>query len=152
MHYGFPQPSFSLALALLSLGLSGAVGCGDDPAPTVSITVTPDRLSSGGTTRADISVTDFELAAEDHAHVRAQASGHEAEGEHEHTGDIPRIGHYHIYLDSMETNPILMGHESSVELTVTASAGPHRLIVRLHNLDHTIIEPQITGEAAITIE
>lgn len=139
-------------VVLLAAGWATAgLACGDSPAPTVSLTVTPDRIASGGTTRADIAVTDFELAAEDHAHLFTTSRGHEATGE-EDSGDIPRTGHYHIYLDSFDVNPLVMGTTPSVDLTVTASAGVHRLIVRLHGTDHRIIEPQITDEASLTIE
>lgn len=134
---------------LLSSGL--ALACGETPAPTVAIALTPDRIASGGTTRADITVTDFELVAEEHSHLSVAARGHEVEGEPDPSA-FPRTGHYHIYLDSFEVNPLVMGTAPSVELTVTASAGPHRVLVRLHGTDHRIIEPQITSEATLTIE
>jgi hypothetical protein len=103
-------------------------------------------------TRAAVTVTDFEFVVEDTGHTHGLEAGHEASEEEEHAHDIVRSGHHHIYLDSFDTNPLSMSSDAEVELTVTASVGPHRLIVRLHGLDHKIIEPQITDEAAITIE
>lgn len=130
-----------------------ALACGETPAPTVALSLTPSTIASGGTTRADVTVTDFELVAEDTAHTHTLASAHEAGGE-EHEGDheIVRSGHYHLYLDSLETNPIAMATEPSVELTITASTGAHKVIARLHGIDHRIIEPQVTAEATLTIE
>lgn len=91
-----------------------------------------------------------------------------AEGEHEHeedhdhdhgssaSGDYdgPRIGHYHIYLDDLMTEPLVQGWQDSVEVTIPAdtAAGSHMLMLRLHGLDHRIIEPQIVGSTMIEVE
>ncbi len=137
-------------LGLILAASTFVFACGDTPAPTVSISVSPDRFPNGGSTQVSVAVTDFELATEDGTH-HSGAESHQEEGT-ETGGDIVRTGHYHIYLDSLDTNPLKMSSEASIQLTVTATVGAHSLIVRLHGLDHRIIEPQITDEAAITLE
>ena len=75
---------------------------------------------------------------------------HEAgEGDEDAT---PSEGHYHVYLDTTQENPILQEYRPMVSMTVTASAGAHRLIVRLNDNLHRFLNPEVKSEIDITLE
>lgn len=77
-----------------------------------------------------------------------------AEGDHDHEGgdyDGPRVGHVHVYLDDLMTNPLAMITKSTGEVVIDTTAGSHTLISRLHSADHRIIEPQVIDEIEISV-
>ncbi len=136
-----------LPSALLALALALAA-CGSDPAPTISVTATPTSLKSGEAVTLNIAVTDFELVDDAGRSTSGLRAAHEG---HEDTSETARRGHYHVYLDTTEENPLYMGHIAAPRVTVTASVGPHVLIVRLQDEAHRIITPEIKATAAITV-
>jgi hypothetical protein len=84
--------------------------------------------------------------------------GHDDDGD-SHAGDDDGAmecagGHVHIYLDSLMENPLAMPESSPTLITIPAetAAGSHMLVARLHNYDHTIVEPEVTAELEITVE
>jgi hypothetical protein len=132
------------ALALATLALAA---CSADP-PTLSATASPTTLRSGEKTTLTLAVENFELV--DPARRAALRAAHEGEP---HAGDerSASSGHYHVYLDTTEENPIYQGFRTDPEVTVTASVGPHVLVVRLAGEDHRIVTPEVRAEVAITV-
>lgn len=147
-----------LSAVLLSTGVLVACGGGD---PTISISASPTTLASGQTTTLTVSVENFELrdpGSHQHGLTTAQTHDHGDDhgDDHAHGDDaedyLPDAGHYHVYLDSTEVNPMMMAWRETVELTVTASAGPHRLIVRLNGDDHRFLRPEVKAHIDITVQ
>lgn len=144
--------------AIVAIALAtGGVGCGDDEplcptgAPNIaSFTVDPTTASPGDTLEATLVVENFELGGGDaHAHAHPlTAPLHADEGDVSCPG-----GHVHVYLDDVMTNPLVMIEATtfSIPLPSDLDVGEHRLIARLQNHDHTIVKPEVTAEAAITI-
>jgi hypothetical protein len=129
----------------LCFALAALVACHEDePPPTVALSIDPTTIMSGGTTRLRVTVENFELIEEGHAHDAST-------DEHTHEGDVPRQGHYHIYLDTTEENPLLMSAAAEADLMITAAPGEHKLIARLSDLEHRTITPEVRDEATITI-
>ncbi len=133
-----------VSFALTALALSA---CGGDPA-IVSVTATPSTVAAGGTVNVVVELENVELgeAAAEHA---LTARGLRAAHGEETTGM-----HLHTYLDDLETNPLAQTSVASFDVVIpaTATVGAHQLIVRVHNGDHTILEPQVLKSAAITVQ
>ncbi|MEE2904403.1 MAG: hypothetical protein VYC39_18885 [Myxococcota bacterium] len=131
-----------------------AVGCGDDPVPTVSASVSPSTFVSGSTLTLTVTTTDFDIrnpALAGHQHLRvASADDHD----HDHGGNenLSNAGHYHVYLDSTDVNPLTQGYDSEIQFVVTTSPGPHKLIVRLNDDSHAFLKPDVTASVDITVE
>lgn len=143
-----------LVLAAL---LVAATGCGDDevecPAgsPLISsFTVDPTTAAPGDTVTGTLVVENFELGTGDsHTHkVPLSEPLHEGET---HAG-CPG-GHIHVYLDDVMTNPLVMVEATSFPILLPndVTEGDHTLIARLQNHDHSIVKPEVTAEATITI-
>lgn len=128
-----------------------AFGCSQDP-PTLQASAQPTTFPQGSSTTLTITTTNFELVSptEVHAHLtRALTVAHEAEDEG--PSEQTNSGHYHVYLDSYEIDPILQGYQTSQAVTVHGKAGPHKLIVQLQGEDHKILEPPVRAEIPITL-
>jgi hypothetical protein len=141
-------PYSFLASALSALALT-ACGGGD---PTIAVTASKTTLASGDTVTLTVTTTNFELRAPPAQALRV------ADGDHEHsgtTGDALTAdgGHYHVYLDSTDVNPLKMAWIPTVDITVTTSvAGDHELIVRLNADDHRYLVPEVKAHVDITVE
>lgn len=127
------------------------LGCSQDP-PTLQASAQPTTFPQGSSTTLTITTTDFELISptDMHAHLtRALTVAHEAE----ETGgsEFTNSGHYHVYLDSYEVDPILQGYQASQAVTVHGRAGAHKLIVQLQGEDHKILNPPVRAEIPITL-
>ena len=149
----------NLALLVTTLFVSALIGvaCGDDPMPTVSATVSPSTFVSGSTITLTVTTTDFEIrdpAGAAHQHLRVAEEGHG--GHDDHSGhdshETATAGHYHVYLDSTDVNPLRMGYEETIDLVVTATPGAHKLIIRLNDDSHAFLMPEVKTEVAITVE
>lgn len=143
---------------LASLALFALVACGPgevgDP-EIVSWTVDPLEIVAGGDATSTVELAHFELSGEGHHMGDTGMTGMstEAEAGHEHgDGDVP-VGHVHIYLDDLETNPLLMQTTDSDTFTIPMDTAPgkHTLIARLQDENHKILEPQVTAEIEITV-
>lgn len=126
----------TLAAALTTLTLGTAACTKGDP--SVELAVTPTTFALGEPAVAEVTTTNFTLASDEHAH-----------------GDVPRDeGHFHLYLDSFETEPLYQGFQARLDILITkaqTSPGEHTLLVRLHTLDHKILEPQVTDSVVVTL-
>ncbi len=137
--------SFKQLLVLVSLVCFAAAGCDGHDCPEgapefVSATLNTDTVAAGGDIEITVVLANFELSSHD---------------DHDHGGSADCAGgHYHVYLDDLLTNPIAMPETAAATLTIPeeTEAGPHTLIVRLHNRDHTIVEPQVITELSIQVE
>jgi len=142
----------------MGLGMILAAACGEDhPAPTVSATVTPQTFVSGSTVTLSVMTTHFDIrnpANGGHQHGLRAAAGDHEDHDHDDHGHVeyPTAGHYHVYLDSTEVNPLVMGYENSIDFLVTATAGPHKLIIRLNEDSHAFLVPEIKTEVSITVQ
>lgn len=118
---------------------------GGDPVIT-SVIVNPTTMAAGDTVEMTV---DGEHLGE--LEEVSMDTGMEEEGEEE--SHCPG-GHFHVYLDDLETNPITMQEAKTFPLVIPegTTAGAHTLIVRLHNKDHIIYEPQVTKDVSITVE
>ncbi len=132
--------------------VASLVACGSAD-PTVSVTASPSTISSGDVVTLTVDVTDFELRKPGGGHNHQELRAAEDEG-HEHHGGTNSAdgGHFHVYLNTLDTNPLLMGWSKTTTVAVTGPAGPHVLIVRLNSDDHAFLVPQIKAEANITIQ
>jgi len=120
----------------------------------LSFVVDPEVAAQGEEVTATFELAHFTLTGEEgHAHEEdgmGDMDGME-DGEHEghdsHDGET-QMGHVHIYLDDLETNPLAMQTELVGTFIVPEDTeiGEHTLIARLHDSDHLIIEPQVTAE------
>lgn len=140
-------PYEHLFLAALAVA---ATACGGEDAPTVMVSSSKTTLASGDSTTLTVTVTNFELR-DPSAHALTVAdTGHE----HEATGETVTSdgGHYHVYLDSTDENPLKMAWTPTVDVTVTASVGVHQLIVRLNADDHRFLVPEVEDHVDITVE
>lgn len=144
----------NLAPVLFTLGL--LAGCGSDAAPTISVSASSTTLTSGDTTTLTIDVTDFELREPPDSHNHAlTVAQHDHDHDHDHEGDTLSAdgGHYHVYLDTTERNPLVMAWTPTVDVTVTTTvAGSHRLIVRLNADDHRFLKPEVKAHVDITVQ
>ena len=133
-----------LAVAFATTALFGLIGCGHDhePPEILNFTVTPSSMNAGDTITGDVETLNWTLTSHDH----------EDEGGHDHGEG--NAGHYHVYLDDLMTNPLSMPDVNPFEIPmpVDATPGEHTLIIRLQNADHTILEPQVTFSATITVQ
>lgn len=146
---------------LAGLTLAG-LGCSDDaetcPAgdPTIeSMVLTPDTIAAGADVMATVTVHNFELSGEPHAHTESQPLEVGPEPQHEDGEAVECTGgHVHIYLDDLMTNPLTQAVTSEFMFTIPdgTAVGDHVIIGRLHNRDHTILEPRVTLEVDIAVE
>lgn len=118
-----------------------ASACGNDKhdcpsASFTTFTATPNTVAAGGTVGIAV--------AGDHLNFETDA---------DHDEECPG-GHLHIYLDDLMTNPIVMEEVDAFDAVIPTgtSAGAHTLIIRLHNHDHTIVEPQVTMQTSLTVQ
>jgi hypothetical protein len=115
--------------------------------PTISVSADPTTFASGESTALTIEVTDFHLEAPAERLPTDPSLRHGDEGY-----ASACEGHYHVYLDDLESEPLLQGHESPVDVVVDAAAGPHELLVRLNGNDHKIVEPEVVDSVEISIQ
>lgn len=126
-----------------------AQACGSSD-PTVTASASPASFGSGQSTTLTVEVDAFELRDPAAAHTLTGADTHQqSDSEGGVTADG---GHYHVYLDSTDVNPLKMAWTPSLELTVTATPGAHTLIIRLNADDHRFLVPEIKSTIDITIE
>lgn len=152
-----------LASPLLSALLATTLlGCSEEPEeelPPPELRVTPDttEVVQGGTITLTIEVENFELSGEgEHMHLELDEdlelrSPGEPDVLEAEAYDGARVGHVHVYIDDLMTNPAAMLTTTPGEVVVDVEPGAHTLINRLHAADHTIIEPQIIQEIDITV-
>ncbi len=133
---------------LLCLGL--ATSCGsDEMMPMVSASVSPSTFSAGGITTVTVDVENFALRSPSHSHSALTVAPHDHSDAAELTADG---GHYHIYLDSTDVNPIKMAWSKTTTIAVDGSPGAHTLIVRLNADDHRFLVPEVKATVDITLE
>jgi len=118
------------------------------PHPTIAVRAEPSTVRAGESLQVHVTVSDFTLRSPAQTHALRLEGGDHGEG-----GGDPNQGHYHVYLDSLETNPILQDHRSpaTVVIPIGTSTGAHALIVRLNHDDHRTIVPHVQATAAITV-
>ena len=137
-------------LSTLVLGLA-LTACGGDPAIT-AVTLTPSTVAAGGTVNVAVTLENVELGALDAASALT-ARDTTARGLRAAHGDAAGM-HLHAYFDNTESNPLVQTSSATFPVVIPAAtaAGAHQLIVRLHNHDHTIYEPEVKTSAALTVQ
>ena len=129
---------------------------GEAPHPQIlEFTIDPGEVVAGGTLESTVVVQDFEFTGGE-----MDMSTMTGEGTHDHDHDHGdeaseevQTGHAHIYLDTVDSNPLLMQTAETETVTIPADtpAGEYTLIARLHGADHLIIEPQVIAEVSLTV-
>lgn len=131
------------------VAVAWSVGCGsaETPAPEITeFTVDPTEIPVGGQADVHVVVENFSLTEHSEASTAHEDGGEHAEGE-------VQSGHVHVYLDDVESNPLVMmsGADGSLTIPSGTTTGPHVLIARLHGDDHLIVEPEVTAEVMIEV-
>jgi hypothetical protein len=144
--------------ALLSVTVVGGFvcfgGCAEPQeecgTPTLEVSGAPTTIVSGDEITVSVTTTNFELRdPEGHTH---EDHGDPGEDDLEfRSGGGSCGGHYHVYLDSFEVNPLLMAWEEEQAVTVEGDNGDHEIMVRLNGDDHKILDPDITDSFPIEI-
>lgn len=137
-----------LQLVTSAIALS-LLACGQDPA-TVSATANPATFASGGTTTLSTTVTNFDLK-NPATELRSALTLANEEGHDEGTSEFTNSGHYHVYLDSFEVEPIIQAYMTTQPVTVSGAPGAHKLIIQLQGEDHKIVQPPVRAEVSITL-
>lgn len=111
----------------------------------VDFTVDPTEITAGTDATVMVDVAHFAFT-EHHDMSTMGADG-------DHASSAVQKGHVHVYLDDLETNPLVMMMSDMDTLTIpdNTEAGAHTLIARLHDDGHLIIEPEVTAEVEITV-
>lgn len=155
-----------MKLSYTLLVLPFLVACGSEPPIINSISVSPTEVPVGGETTLSVDISNFELrpppedghagllpAAEEEAHAHEGAEG----------VDYPDGGHYHVYLDSFETNPLMTNcpehckhpaWDTMVRVKIpddSSLVGDHMLMIRLNMDNHMFLKPAIEEETPLTI-
>jgi len=140
--------------------------CGGDPA-LVSAGDLPDTAAAGDMMTLAFEVEFFEFSGDGGGHEGHDHGDHDHGDEHEDHGDHDDekvsvtseetgcfVGHVHVYLDDLMTDPVaqLTTESGEVMLPADVEAGEHRLIMRLHDATHRIIEPQVVLEHTFTVQ
>lgn len=138
------------SITTLVLGLA-LTACGGDPAIT-GVTLTPSTVAAGGTVSVAVTLENVELGAID-AESALTARDSTSRGLRASHGDAAGM-HLHAYFDNTESNPLVQTSSATfpVVIPATAAAGAHQLILRLHNHDHTIYEPEVKTSASLTVQ
>ena len=148
-----------LLAALVALALAPALtGCSDDHevscpegSPAIlSFTIDPDTAAPGDIVNGTLQLENFDLGG-GHAHAETQPLSEPLHSDS--SEEICPGGHVHVYLDDVMTNPLVMIEATSfpIALPNDVAEGDHTLIARLQNHDHTIVKPEVTAEATLTI-
>ena len=136
--------------------------CSSAEPDILDFVVDPAAGAPGETITASAEVVDFEFSGGDMDMDMDMGSmdmggmdmdGDDHDHDHDHgdedsgKGKIP-VGHIHLYMDDLQTNPVLMMNTATATFVVPddATEGTHTLIARLHGSDHLILEPEVLFE------
>lgn len=127
------------------------LACGQDP-PTLQASAQPTTFPQGGSTTLTVTVTDFELKSPAQAAgLHAALTAAHSDEEHGTGTAYPNSGHYHVYFDTHDQDPIFQGYQTTQAITVHGKAGAHKLIVQLNGEDHKLLDPPVRAEVPITL-
>lgn len=117
--------------------------------PTISVEADPTTIASGDDVTLTVTVENFTLMdPEGHDHGDERPDDTQFRDGYEGACE----GHYHVYLDDLMTQPLLMAWEEEISVTVDADAGEHELFVRLNDGGHKIIQPEVVDSVMITVQ
>lgn len=146
-----------------SAALLFVVGCGAADPELHSVTVSPATVAAGEDLTLAVDIENFDLVnpADHTAHGLRAADGDHEHGEAE--GDYPSEGHFHVYMDSVEMNPLMLncpehcahtGFAKEVRARIPdgTAAGMHTIIVRLNDNSHRTLTPHIEAQATFTVQ
>jgi hypothetical protein len=145
----WPGDDGALASIIMRLSVLSAVlclaACGSTPEIT-SVTANPTTVAAGGTTTLTVVIVGTDLG--EHGEAAATARGLRAAD----SGAVEM--HLHTYLDNTDSNPLVQTASTTfpVFIPVGTAGGAHSLIVRLHNGDHTIYDPEVKSTVAVTVQ
>ncbi len=155
-----------LTTTIVPLAALTLIACGSTADPSISaMTVSPAMVAAGGELTVNVTVDNFELKNPDdhggsHGLRAAEEEGH-MHGESD--GDYPGEGHFHIYMDSVDENPLQLncpdhckhpGFAGTVRAKIPddATAGAHKLILRLNDNGHMTLTPHIMATADFMVQ
>jgi len=142
--------------ALVNLSACATCPWDDSQPPTIdSFTSNMDSVMRGASLELTLEASFFELRG-DEGHDHEDDHGDDHNHSHGDTDACPG-GHWHLYLDDLMTNPLAQPvvETASVVIPEDTAVGPHTLIARLHNEDHTILVvdgEEVFAELAIEVE
>lgn len=127
----------------------GLAACGGADPVITSVALTPATVAAGGGVNVVVvgEGLDLEPATASAGLTAQRAAGLRAA----HGDEMGR--HLHAYLDTTDVNPLAMVTRTTFPITIPAgtAAGAHTIIVRLHDEDHLIIQPEVKASAALTV-
>ena len=167
-----------VALACL---LTAPIACDSDDdeaavcpgAPELVKVHAPDTAAAGDTIAVSFDVTNFEFSMEgehdhgDHDHGDHDSGGDESGGDESGSGGFEfraaeamstetgcYVGHVHVYVDDLMTDPIAQVTVPSADIVLPSDLAPgeYNFIYRLHDATHKIITPEVIVERTLTIQ
>jgi hypothetical protein len=122
--------------------------CGGADPVISSVSLTPSTIPAGGIVNVVVAGEGLALEAPATAGLTAlRTSALRAA----HGDEMGR--HLHAYLDTTDVNPLAMETRTTFPITIPAATtvGAHTIIVRLHDEDHLIIQPEVKATAALIV-
>lgn len=147
-------------IATLALVLGA---CGSPDPELQSVTVTPSTVAAGEDLTLAIALEHFDLRNPDDAGSHGLRAADGEHGDDEASGDYPSEGHFHVYQDTVETNPLMINcpehckhpgfaKEVRARIPEDTAAGEHTIIVRLNDNGHRTLTPHIMATATFTVQ
>jgi len=132
-----------VAAALLATACQSS-DCPEGEPAISALSADKTEVAAGGDVTLTIAVSNFSM------------TGHHDDGhdEEHHDEGCGNSGHAHVYLDSIEGELLGMALEASITVAIPdgTTAGPHKLVAQLQDVNHKPVEPKVTRDVAITVK
>jgi len=169
------------SLVVLACLLTAPLACDSDDddaavcpgAPELLTVQAPDTAAAGDSITVSFEVENFEFSMEgEHDHGEHDHDEHDHDSGGEESGDHGSggfefrageamstetgcyVGHVHVYVDDLMTDPIAQVTVPSADIVLPTdlTPGAHTFIYRLHDATHKIITPEVIVERTLTIQ
>jgi hypothetical protein len=126
----------------------------DPAAPEItSFTIDPVEMAAGDEVMIMVELANFALMDLGDGDEHGHDSVDEVSTDDVDVEQAMQMGHVHIYLDDLQTNPLAQEGQTMFNMVIPTDTtdGAHTVIARLHGSDHLIVEPQVTAEVDINV-